>query len=95
MAAALRAGIPQVPCPVMLDQTHNAKDLIRLRVAPGMIPYKKLSYRNLSKMIDKVLSNKKSIRNSASTLGKEIAHECETSLDKCCDIIESSTVPRF
>lgn len=53
-AAALRAGIPQVPCPVMLDQPHNAKTIVRLGCAPGYIAYSSASATSLAKLITKV-----------------------------------------
>eukprot|EP00304_Pavlova_gyrans_P009836 CAMPEP_0206061002 /NCGR_PEP_ID=MMETSP1466-20131121/53003_1 /ASSEMBLY_ACC=CAM_ASM_001126 /TAXON_ID=44452 /ORGANISM="Pavlova gyrans, Strain CCMP608" /LENGTH=67 /DNA_ID=CAMNT_0053436345 /DNA_START=73 /DNA_END=272 /DNA_ORIENTATION=- len=39
MAAALHAGVPQVPCAVMLDQPHNARLCVRLGVAPEALSF--------------------------------------------------------
>mmetsp|Transcript_49137 Transcript_49137/g.92120 ORF Transcript_49137/g.92120 Transcript_49137/m.92120 type:complete len:167 (-) Transcript_49137:58-558(-) len=38
-AAVLRAGVPSVCLPVMLDQPSNARHLVRLGVAPDPIPF--------------------------------------------------------
>jgi len=57
-AAALRSGVPQVPCPFGLDQPHNAKQLVRLGVAPSVVPYSaRLSAAALGGAVAKVLSN--------------------------------------
>jgi len=57
-AAALRSGVPQVPCPFGLDQPHNAKQLIRLGVAPTVVPYSaRISAAALGIAVEKVLSN--------------------------------------
>lgn len=57
-AAALRSGVPQVPCPFGLDQPHNAKQLLRLGVAPSVVPYGVgLSAARLGGAVRKVLGN--------------------------------------
>ncbi|WP_331739373.1 glycosyltransferase [Streptomyces sp. NBC_01187] len=42
-AAGLRAGVPQVPVPVMLDQPFWASRLAALSVSPGAVPFRRLS----------------------------------------------------
>lgn len=42
-AAALRAGVPSVCLPVMLDQFYNARHLQRLRVAKDFIPFSQVA----------------------------------------------------
>lgn len=42
-AAALRAGVPSVPCPVMLDQTSNALRLQEAGCAAEPLPFQRLT----------------------------------------------------
>ncbi|MBO8194630.1 glycosyltransferase family 1 protein [Streptomyces oryzae] len=42
-AAGLRAGVPAVPVPVMLDQPFWASRLAALSVSPGAVPFRRLS----------------------------------------------------
>ena len=91
MAAALRSRRPQIPCPVMLDQHHNAQLIVSLKCAPNSIPYSKLSLHNLSEAVKKILdSNLGSIyRHNAFKYGDYVNTESKRSLDTYCDIIES------
>ncbi|MFI8854773.1 glycosyltransferase [Streptomyces sp. NPDC053499] len=42
-AAGLRAGVPVVPVPVMLDQRFWASRLASLAVGPGVVPFRRLT----------------------------------------------------
>jgi UDP:flavonoid glycosyltransferase YjiC (YdhE family) len=92
MAAALRSGVPQVPCPVMLDQPHNAQVVVRLGCAAGILPFGKLNARALSQLITTALAadatgNK--IRRCAQLCGEQVRRESATSLDEYSNIIEN------
>ena len=76
-AAALRSGKPQVPCPVMLDQPHNAKMLHSLGVARDIVPYAKLNARNLTRAVGKVLANDKLVKEAAAKQGRFVREESE------------------
>lgn len=52
-AAGLRAGVPAVPVPVMLDQSFWASRLTALGVSPGRVPFRQLSAENLAAAIRK------------------------------------------
>lgn len=60
MAAALRAGKPQIPCPVMLDQPHNAEIIKQLGCALDVIPFSTAykSPNRLQNAINRVLTDK-------------------------------------
>ena len=59
MAAALRSGVPSVPCPFMLDQPHNAQRLVDLKVASRIVPYSdKITASQLVNAIRSTLQNK-------------------------------------
>lgn len=92
MAAAMRAGKPQIPCPFMLDQPHNSKIIIGLKCAPCALPYASLNCDNLYNAIHKVLHEKDGeiYRRHASELGERIRAESECSLDKYCDLVEGA-----
>ncbi|GAA3033884.1 hypothetical protein GCM10020000_08980 [Streptomyces olivoverticillatus] len=54
-AAGLRAGVPSVPVPVMLDQPFWASRLVALDVSPGSIPLRRLSAEDLAAAIRKAV----------------------------------------
>jgi sterol 3beta-glucosyltransferase len=54
-AAGLRAGIPAVPVPVMLDQSFWASRLTALEVGPDKVPFRQLSAENLAAAIRKAV----------------------------------------
>jgi sterol 3beta-glucosyltransferase len=92
MAAALRSGVPQVPCPVMLDQPHNAQTVLRLGCTAGILPFGNLNARWLSRLIRASLAEDAAgtrIRRSAQTCGKQVSREGKVALEEYCTIIES------
>ncbi|KAL3760062.1 hypothetical protein ACHAWU_006610 [Discostella pseudostelligera] len=94
-AAALRSGVPQLPCPVMLDQPHNAAMVKRLGVAPTAIPFASITAKKVIKGLELILNDDKGgkeIRARAKEVGQRIAKESDSSLGQACDIIES--IPR-
>lgn len=50
-AAGLRAGVPAVPVPVMLDQSFWASRLTALGVSPGTVPFRRLSAAGLARAV--------------------------------------------
>ncbi|GAA1912994.1 glycosyltransferase [Streptantibioticus ferralitis] len=54
-AAGLRAGVPSVQVPVMLDQPFWASRLVALDVSPGSIPLRRLSAEDLAAAIRKAV----------------------------------------
>ncbi|MGP8300704.1 glycosyltransferase [Streptomyces inhibens] len=54
-AAGLRAGVPAVPVPVMLDQSFWASRLTALGVSPGRVPFRRLSAEDLAAAIRKAV----------------------------------------
>ncbi len=59
MAAATRAGIPQVAFPFMADQFGNRKQIVKLGLGPNSCDFKKLSSNNLSSAIKECVTNEK------------------------------------
>ncbi len=89
MAAALRAGKPQVPCPVMLDQPHNADIVIRLKCAIQSIPFQHIYKKKkiLFSVISRTLDNENNILEKAMGVSQVIAQESASSLENSIDII--------
>ena len=69
--AVLHAGIPSVPCPVMLDQPANAARLVEAGVACSPLPFAKLSANALVKRILSVL-NDKAMQERAEAVRREV-----------------------
>jgi sterol 3beta-glucosyltransferase len=91
MAAALRSGIPQVPCPVMLDQPFNATTVVRLGCAPGVMPFSKLTAQKLAPLVAATFANDRTgneIRRCAQLCGERVRLECATACDKYVTEIE-------
>ena len=59
MAAATRAGIPQVAFPFMADQFENRKQIVKLGLGPNSCDFKKLSSNDLSSAIIECVTNGK------------------------------------
>ncbi|MFJ8650174.1 glycosyltransferase [Streptomyces sp. NPDC093546] len=73
-AAALRAGVPAVPVPVMADQPFWASRLHELGVAPRPVPFQDLTAEALGDVITACLSEP-SHRRRAAELVRAIAAE--------------------
>ncbi|QTZ90155.1 glycosyltransferase [Streptomyces auratus] len=54
-AAGMRAGVPAVPVPMMLDQSFWASRLTALGVSPGRVPFRQLSAERLAAAIRKAV----------------------------------------
>ena len=94
MAAALRAGVPQIPCPFMLDQPHNAKIIKNLGCALDVLPFSKLSAKKLSTIINQTHLNKNNVKNRATELGRRVREESDTAIEKYCALIEEQLYSR-
>lgn len=64
MAAAARAGIPQVAFPFMADQFENSKQIVRLGLGPQAVSFKKLSADVLISGINDCVDNIKYKKNA-------------------------------
>lgn len=97
MAAALRAGVPQVPCPVMLDQPHNARTVVRLHCAPGLVPFSGISAQRLSSMVGLVLDPREGAfyRRNAAGVGERVRQEALATVGRCCELIEGAATTRM
>lgn len=87
MASALRSGRPQIPCPFMLDQPHNAQLILGLGCAPCCIPYSSLTSIKLSKALGDVFENKKQIYSVCQKVKERILEESRQSLAFSVDMM--------
>ncbi|MCX5208139.1 glycosyltransferase [Kitasatospora sp. NBC_00240] len=72
--AALRAGVPAVPVPVMADQPFWADRLHRLQVAPRPVPFQDLDAENLAVAITACVTDP-APRRRAAELARRIVSE--------------------
>ena len=100
-AAALRAGVPQVICPFMLDQPHNARSMQRLGVCPvangirriggGIVPYSAhMTARELATPLLKILNDvvgSGGVVDRAAECAVTIRAESGSALEKYIDMI--------
>lgn len=59
MAAAARAGIPQIAFPFMADQFENSKQIVKLGLGPKACDFKKISADILISSINECVTNKR------------------------------------
>ncbi|KAI8468652.1 MAG: hypothetical protein J3K34DRAFT_522766 [Monoraphidium minutum] len=71
-AAALRAGVPSVPCPVMLDQPWNAARLVEAGCAGPPLPFMEMTAEALAARINAV-SGDDAMRARARAVADDIA----------------------
>ena len=91
-AAALLAGVPQVPCPFMLDQPHNSKLLQALGVAPTIVPYShQTTAAQLTAAVQKVLANDGDCVGLAASFGAQVREESAQSLATIVRLVEAAT----
>ena len=94
-AAALLAGVPQVPCPFMLDQPHNAKIVVALGAAPAAVPYSvKMGAVVLAGAIAKAMDPAQPFAAAAARLGAEIRAESAGALQQYATAVEAAK-PRW
>lgn len=87
MAAAFRAGKPQIPCPVMLDQPYNARTVLRLGCALDYIPFQKLTSTKLSRALERVFCDEQNIFEVAEEIKRDISEESDSALDDAYEVI--------
>jgi sterol 3beta-glucosyltransferase len=75
-AATLRAGVPGIVVPHVIDQFYWGQRVNELGVSPQFIPRGKLNVENLSEAIMRV-QNDGQIREKASELGCKIRSEAD------------------
>jgi sterol 3beta-glucosyltransferase len=86
MAAALRAGVPQLPCPFMLDQPHNAALLLALGVAPAVVPFdRRVSSSRLAPPLRAILDEK-----GEGALGARVRAESAGAAERFAAIVEAA-----
>ena len=91
-AAALLAGVPQVPCPFMLDQPHNAKIAVALGAAPSFVPYSaKLRAAELASAMAKAMDPAQPFAAAAARCGAEIRAESAGARDRYAALVEGAT----
>jgi sterol 3beta-glucosyltransferase len=91
-AAALRAGVPQVPCPFMLDQPHNAKLVVSLGAAPAAVPYSAtLSAATLAAAMERAMDPARPHVAAAARLGEEVRAESAGASDRLASAVEGAT----
>ena len=74
VAAALRAGLPSVVVPHMIDQYTWARRLRELGAAAAPIPRRRLTAQRLQKALTEVLGDR-AMRERARELGEQIGQE--------------------
>lgn len=91
-AAALRSGRPQIACPVMVDQPHNARVLVRLGVAAGIVPFGKMSVDRLLPPLRRILDEGGDgpLCRAARDLAERIGRESEGNLERYADAVEGA-----
>ncbi|RHY40411.1 hypothetical protein DYB38_003641 [Aphanomyces astaci] len=95
IGAALRSGVPQLPCPVGIDQFFNADVLVRLGVAPCSVSkVQMVSAAYVGKAVQKVLGNDKMIQHKARELGEFVSKESAETVPRLCSMI-LATKPTF
>jgi vancomycin aglycone glucosyltransferase len=85
MAAATRAGIPQVAFPFIADQFENRKQIIKLGIGPAACDFKKLSARTLISAIIECTTNEK-YKENAVNLSRTL--RCSNGLELTLQLIE-------
>lgn len=95
MAAALRAGRPQVPCPFMLDQPHNSQILVNLGVTPAIVPFNSsLTAERLGQVIKQTLVESRFAR-IAQDIGEQIRQESASTMNTMVNMIEQYNISSF
>ena len=90
MAAALRAGVPQVPMPFIIDQPMNAALLVRLGVAPAAVPLVGATGASVAAAVARALDEKQPFAAAARRVGDFVRAESAGALDRYANIIEGA-----
>jgi sterol 3beta-glucosyltransferase len=93
-AAALRSGVPQLPCPFMLDQPHNSQTLVRLGVAPRAVPYDtSMTAAKLAEAAKLALAPGSSFAAAAQRCAEVLRQEAVHSKELYCKAVEQAPSP--
>ena len=86
-AAVLRAGVPEIVIPHVIDQFYWAKQVVGLGVGPKYIPRGKLNVTNLSEAIMRTRQDE-GMREKASELGRKIRSD-EDGVETAVRLVEA------
>ncbi|KAH9190828.1 hypothetical protein AeNC1_007195 [Aphanomyces euteiches] len=89
-AMALAIGVPQIPCPMMMDQFHHANELLALGVAPAVVYKGSLDALTVARHVQRVLDNTSDIQAKARDIGAFVATESKGAIDLFCRSIGST-----
>ena len=92
MAAGLRAGVPQVPMPYLIDQPFNAAQLVRLGVAPAVVPWTKADVPALAAAVARAIDPREPFAAAARRYGDFVRAESAGALDRYANMVESASV---
>lgn len=95
-AAALHAGVPQLPCPFMLDQPHNARLALRLGVAPTIVPFdKQITSAKLARALRVILDEEGDgpLCASAQRVGERVRAESSGTVARFVAAVETAERP--
>ncbi len=90
MAAGLRAGVPQVPMPFLIDQPFNAALLMQLGVAPAIVPWTKADAPTLAAAVTRAINPKQPFAAAARRYGDLVRAESAGALDRYANAVESA-----
>ena len=80
-----------MPCPVMMDQPHNANTILGLGVAPAILPFAKLTAARLAPLLSAAIATDVAgagYRRRAQECAEQIREESTSCMGRYCDIIE-------
>ena len=90
MAAALRAGVPQVPTPFAVDQPYNAAMLVRIGVAPAAVPWGVVSGAVLAAEVARAIDPTKPFAAAARRVSAFVRAESAGALDRYANMVEAA-----
>ena len=91
-AAALRAGVPQVPVPFLLDQFPNSRTVVGLGVAPRAVAYAggKLSAAAVAQAVVRAMDPTQPFAAAAARCGEFVRTESAGTLDRFANMVEGA-----
>ncbi|KAF0719182.1 Aste57867_1212 [Aphanomyces stellatus] len=93
-AAALQSGVPQIPCPIVGDQFHNAAEMVHLGVALTVVSQKEFTSARVTQAVAAVLRNDKDVQVKAKSMGEFVTKESDGNAARLCASI-LTTKPTF
>ena len=90
--ACLRAGVPQVPCPLLVDQPHNGAALVALGVAPASLQLNKLTGATLGAALS-AAAREPQYKHQALDAAAKVEAESEAGMKLAVHAVMSATVP--